>query len=159
MMKVLLLISRAIDALNERIGRVADLARARDGAGERSQRAGALRSSTCSSNAWLEMQWYLFAAVFLLCAGYTLLHNEHIRIDVVCVAALAPHPDLDRHLRHALLPAADGVVIMWLSWPIFVDAWVEQRDVQQRRRPDPLAGAAAGSGRLLAAQRCRACPS
>lgn len=36
-----------------------------------------------SSNAWLELQWYLFAAVFLLCAGYTLLHNEHIRIDVV----------------------------------------------------------------------------
>src|SRR5574338_451270 len=36
-----------------------------------------------ASNAWLELQWYLFAGVFLLCAGYTLLHNEHIRIDVV----------------------------------------------------------------------------
>src|ERR1051326_3409782 len=36
-----------------------------------------------ASNAWLELQWYLFAVVFLLCSGYTLLHNEHIRIDVV----------------------------------------------------------------------------
>ena len=36
-----------------------------------------------ASNAWLELQWYMFAAVFLLCAGYTLLHNEHVRIDVV----------------------------------------------------------------------------
>jgi TRAP-type mannitol/chloroaromatic compound transport system permease small subunit len=36
-----------------------------------------------SSNAFLEMQWYLFAASFLLAAGYTLLNNEHVRIDVV----------------------------------------------------------------------------
>jgi len=36
-----------------------------------------------SSNAWLELQWYLFAAVFMLAAGYTLLRNEHIRIDIV----------------------------------------------------------------------------
>ena len=35
-----------------------------------------------SSNAWLELQWYLFSAVFLLCAGYTHLRNEHIRIDI-----------------------------------------------------------------------------
>ncbi len=36
-----------------------------------------------SSNAWLELQWYLFAAVFLLCASYTHLRNEHIRIDIL----------------------------------------------------------------------------
>lgn len=36
-----------------------------------------------SSNAYLEVQWYLFAATFLLAAGYTLLHGEHVRIDVV----------------------------------------------------------------------------
>ena len=33
------------------------------------------------SNAFLEIQWYLFSAVFLLAAGYTLLRNEHVRID------------------------------------------------------------------------------
>lgn len=36
-----------------------------------------------SSNAFLEIQWYLFAAAFLLAAGYTLLNNEHVKIDVV----------------------------------------------------------------------------
>ena len=36
-----------------------------------------------SSNAYLEVQWYFFAAAFLLAAGYTLLHNEHVRIDVI----------------------------------------------------------------------------
>lgn len=36
-----------------------------------------------SSNAWLELQWYLFSAVFLLCASYTHLRNEHIRIDIL----------------------------------------------------------------------------
>src|SRR5512135_3301242 len=36
-----------------------------------------------SSNAWLELQWILFSAVFLLCAAWTLLDNEHIRIDIV----------------------------------------------------------------------------
>ena len=36
-----------------------------------------------SSNAYLEIQWYLFSAIFLLCAGYTLLNNEHVRIDII----------------------------------------------------------------------------
>ncbi|MEZ5840860.1 MAG: TRAP transporter small permease subunit [Hyphomicrobiales bacterium] len=36
-----------------------------------------------SSNAWLELQWYLFGAVFLLAAAYTLQRNEHIRIDII----------------------------------------------------------------------------
>ena len=76
-----------------------------------------------ASNAWLELQWYLFAAVFLLCSGYTLLHNEHIRIDVV-----SSH--LSRRtqvwidvfgLVFFLLPMS--LFIMWLSWPIFMNAW------------------------------------
>jgi TRAP-type mannitol/chloroaromatic compound transport system permease small subunit len=36
-----------------------------------------------SSNAYLEIQWYLFSAIFLLCAGYTLMKNEHVRIDII----------------------------------------------------------------------------
>lgn len=41
------------------------------------------KAFSMSSNAYLEVQWYLFAAAFLLAAGYTLLHNEHVKIDVV----------------------------------------------------------------------------
>jgi TRAP-type mannitol/chloroaromatic compound transport system permease small subunit len=79
-----------------------------------------------SSNAWLEAQWYLFAAVFLFCAPYTLLKNEHIRIDVV-------NGHLPRLLQiwidilggvFFLLPMA--VLIMILAWPMFLDSFMIQ---------------------------------
>ncbi|HEU5282436.1 MAG TPA: TRAP transporter small permease subunit [Burkholderiales bacterium] len=122
-MNILLSVSRAIDALNERIGRVIlwlVLAMVLVSSGNAVSRY----LLNLSSNAWLELQWYLFAAVFLLCAGYALLHNEHIRIDVV-----SSH--LSRRTQmwidvfgtiFFLFPVAG--TIMWLSWPIFVNAWV-----------------------------------
>jgi TRAP-type mannitol/chloroaromatic compound transport system permease small subunit len=77
-----------------------------------------------SSNAFLELQWYLFAMVFLLCAGYTLLHNEHIRIDVVSSRFSArTRAKIDIFgTVFFLLPVT--FYITWLSWPIFVNAWV-----------------------------------
>lgn len=122
-MTLLLTISRAIDALNERIGRAVTwlvLAMALVSAVNASIRY----LFNESSNAWLELQWYLFAAVFLLCAGYTLLHNEHIRIDVVS-SRLSPRTRIWIDVFGTvvfLLPVA--VFILWLSWPIFVNAWV-----------------------------------
>src|SRR5882672_8147978 len=81
-MKPLLALSRAIDAVNERIGHLVYwlvlIMVLVSTANAMSRYA-----LSIASNAWLELQWYLFAAVFLLCSGYTLLHNEHIRIDVV----------------------------------------------------------------------------
>jgi TRAP-type mannitol/chloroaromatic compound transport system permease small subunit len=121
--KFLLSVSRLIDALNERIGQIlkwAILAAVLVSAGNAIIRY----TLNNSSNAWLEIQWYLFAAVFLLCSGYTLLHNEHIRIDVVSGS-------LSRRAQvwidvfgiiFFLLPMTG--FIMWLSWPIFVNAWV-----------------------------------
>jgi TRAP-type mannitol/chloroaromatic compound transport system permease small subunit len=73
-----------------------------------------------SSNAWLEIQWYLFSAVFLLGAGYTLRHNEHIRIDVV-TGRFGPRGQAWIDVAGGLLfllPMA--CIITWLSWPIFV---------------------------------------
>ncbi|MBI3505520.1 MAG: TRAP transporter small permease subunit [Proteobacteria bacterium] len=80
-MSGLLQLSRAIDWVNTQIGRLLYwliLAAVLVSSINASIRYGFHRSS----NAWLELQWYLFAAVYLLCAGYTHLHNEHIRIDV-----------------------------------------------------------------------------
>lgn len=77
-----------------------------------------------SSNAWLEIQWYLFSAVFLLSAGYTLLRNEHIRIDVISSRFGKRGQawiDIIGGLFF-LLPMAS--IILWLSWPIFVDSFV-----------------------------------
>jgi len=76
-----------------------------------------------SSNAWLELQWYLFAAVFLLCSGYTLRHNEHIRIDVIA-GNLSHRAQMWIDIFGTLfflLPMA--AFITWLSWPIFMNAW------------------------------------
>ncbi|OIQ73258.1 tripartite ATP-independent periplasmic transporters, DctQ component [mine drainage metagenome] len=81
-MNALLALSRGIDWLNERVGRFAlwlILASAIISA----LNAVVRKVFDYSSNAFLEIQWYLFAAVFLLAAGYTFLHNEHVRIDVL----------------------------------------------------------------------------
>jgi TRAP-type mannitol/chloroaromatic compound transport system permease small subunit len=78
----LLQLSRAIDRLNEWVGRWVSwlvLAAVLISAGNAVVR----KAFNSSSNALLEIQWYLFAAVFLLAAGYTLLRQEHVRIDVV----------------------------------------------------------------------------
>ena len=78
----LLALSRLIDALNEFIGKwvgwlilAAILVSAVN--------AVIRKTFNMSSNAWLELQWYLFGAAFLLAAAYTLKQNEHIRIDIV----------------------------------------------------------------------------
>lgn len=122
-MKALLALSRAIDALNERVGRLIYwliLAMVLISAANAISRY----ALNMASNAWLELQWYLFAAVFLLAAGYTLLHNEHIRIDVVSGM-------FSRRTRlwidvfgslFFLLPMS--LYLMWSSWPPFMNAWM-----------------------------------
>jgi TRAP-type mannitol/chloroaromatic compound transport system permease small subunit len=76
-----------------------------------------------SSNAWLELQWWLFAAVFLLAAPWTLALNEHIRIDIV-------NERMPRWIRNAieivghvffLLPMA--ALVAYTSWDFFVSSW------------------------------------
>ena len=89
-MEALLRVSALIDALNERIGRVVSwliLVAVLVSAGNAIVR----KAFDISSNAWLELQWYLFGAVFLLCAAYTLLRER-------------AHPH--RHRRTAACPSA-----------------------------------------------------
>jgi len=81
-MKSLLRMAHGIDALNELVGRWVYwlvLIVVLESAGNAIVR----KLFNSSSNALLEMQWYLFSAVFLLCAGWTLLRNEHVRIDII----------------------------------------------------------------------------
>jgi len=81
-LSALLSISRWIDRLSEFIGRwVAWLVLA--AALVSALNASVRKIFNTSSNAFLEIQWYLFAAVFLLAAGYTLMRQEHVKIDVV----------------------------------------------------------------------------
>lgn len=122
-MNALLALARFIDALNKRIGRavtwlilLAVLVSAIN--------ATVRKLFHVSSNAWLELQWYLFGAVFLLAAGYTLLRNEHVRVDVLATRFSR---------RTQLWIEIFGVVfflfpmsflIMWLGWPFFMDSFV-----------------------------------
>lgn len=81
-MSSLLSLSRLIDKFNELVGRWVAwlvLAAVLISAGNAIVR----KVFSNSSNAFLEVQWYLFAAVFMLAAGYTLMRQEHVRIDVV----------------------------------------------------------------------------
>ena len=122
MMKLLLGLSRAIDELNERVGRLVYwlvLVMVLVSAANATSRY----ALSIASNAWLELQWYLFSAVFLLCAGYTLRHNEHIRIDVVASRfSRRTQIWIDVFgLIFFLLPIS--VYMMWSSWPIFMNAW------------------------------------
>jgi TRAP-type mannitol/chloroaromatic compound transport system permease small subunit len=116
-LNLLLRLSRAIDALNERVGHLVYwliLAAVIISAGNAVVRY----AFDMSSNAWLELQWYLFSAVFLLAAGYTLLHNEHVRIDVI-YGHLPPKARATIDLLGGiffLLPMA--IIIMVLSWPM-----------------------------------------
>lgn len=121
-MQGLLAFSRVIDALNERVGQAAKwlvLICVLVSSGNAMFRY----VFNNSSNSWLELQWYLFGGVFLFCAGYALLHNEHIRIDVVAsrwTARTRAKIDIFGTLFF-LLPLA--YLLITLSWPVFMNAW------------------------------------
>ena len=120
-MKSLLALSRAIDALNERVGRLVlwlVLATTLVSAAN----AGMRYTFGMASNAWLELQWYLFAAIFLLAAGYTLKHNGHVRIDIL-YGRLSERGRAWIDLLGTLvflLPLS--LLLVWFSWPGFAAA-------------------------------------
>lgn len=76
-----------------------------------------------SANAWLELQWTLFSAVFLLGAAYTLSANEHVRMDILYNRAsprLRAVIDLVGGLLF-LLPFTG--VVLYYAWPFFLESW------------------------------------
>ncbi|HWC45734.1 MAG TPA: TRAP transporter small permease subunit [Casimicrobiaceae bacterium] len=120
-MNALLALSRAIDAVTERIGRIVYwlvLVVVLISAANATVR----KAFDYSSNAYLEVQWYLFSVIFLFGAGYTLLRNEHVRIDII-QGRLSPRAQnwIDVFgIVFFLMPMS--LIIMWLSWPLFIDS-------------------------------------
>jgi TRAP-type mannitol/chloroaromatic compound transport system permease small subunit len=117
-MRTLLRLGQAIDDLNERIGKAMSwliLAAVLVS----SVNAAIRFAFNKSSNAWLELQWYLFGAVVLLGAAYTLRNNEHIRIDIIS-SRLSPSArnwiDIFGHLFF-LAPLC--IVMIWFGVPFF----------------------------------------
>jgi TRAP-type mannitol/chloroaromatic compound transport system permease small subunit len=124
-MKALLRIAHIIDALNERIGRAVSwliLLTVLISAGNAIMR----KAFDLSSNAFLEIQWYLFAAVFMLAAGYTLKRNEHVRIDVISGRfSKRVHAWIDI-IGSVLFLLPLAVIILYFSWPFFINSFTSQ---------------------------------
>ena len=121
-MHALLRLAFAIDRMNERIGKsVAWL-----GLGAVvvcTGNAVARYALNIGSNAWLELQWYFNAAVFLLIAAYALKRNEHVRIDVIN-GRLSPRVQAWIDIAGGLFMLLPTVVIIgWYSWPSLVNSW------------------------------------
>ncbi len=121
-MQALLKLSRAIDWLNGIVGRwVIWLILASTVIS--GVNASVRKAFNTSSNAYLEVQWYLFAAAFLLAAGYTLLNGEHVKIDVF-------YSRFSRKTQNwidifgftcFLLPVA--LAVLWYGIPFFLQGW------------------------------------
>jgi TRAP-type mannitol/chloroaromatic compound transport system permease small subunit len=121
-LRFLLAFSRRIDWLNERVGQTVYwmvLAAVLVSSGNAVVRY----LFDYSSNAWLELQWYLYTSFFLLGAGYTLLRNEHVRIDIIN-SRLSPRARAWIDLLGGLfflLPIA--LLVMTLAWPVFTESY------------------------------------
>ena len=123
-MKPLLAISRWIDVVNKQLSYVADalvLASCLISAGNAFSRY----AFSISSNAWLEIQWYMLAGMVMLGTSFTLKKNEHVRVDIV-FSNINTRKQIGVDIFGGiffLLPAT--LIMAYLSWPIFHNSWVE----------------------------------
>lgn len=121
-MGVLLKFSSLIDWTNEKLGRLANICVLL------SCLVSAINAMIryaydMSSNAWLELQWYMFAVVVMLGASYTLQRNEHVRVDVIYMG-LSDRKKIWVDVIGGflfLLPAC--ILLGWLAWPFFMQSW------------------------------------
>ncbi|ETX12818.1 hypothetical protein OCH239_16940 [Roseivivax halodurans JCM 10272] len=122
-MTALLRVSRGIDWVNGWIGRTFAwlvLAAVLVSAGNAVIR----KSFNISSNSWLELQWYLFGAVFLLCAAWTLERDEHVRVDVLSSRLSARGRAMIDLVCHLVFLMPFVILMVWLSWPFFISSYV-----------------------------------
>jgi TRAP-type mannitol/chloroaromatic compound transport system permease small subunit len=122
-MGALLKLSAVIDAINEGIGKFIMwliLAAVLISAGNAIMR----KAFDISSNAYLEIQWYLFAGVFMLGAGYVWLRNAHVRIDFISSRLSKRTNTIIDILGIVIFTIPLSLILIKLSWPVFDRAWV-----------------------------------
>lgn len=124
MTRVLLALSRLIDAVTAFIGRQVRwliLATVLISAANAVMR----KAFDISSNGWLELQWLLFGAVFMLAAAYTLQKNAHVRIDVISNRLSKRTRDVIDLLGHLFILLPFALVATWLAAPFFLESFRE----------------------------------
>ncbi|CAN7457316.1 TRAP transporter small permease subunit [Neorhizobium sp. LjRoot104] len=117
-MGALLTLSRLVDAVTTVIGKSVSwllLAAVLISAGNAVSR----KAFDISSNAWLEVQWYLFGTVFMLAAAYALLQNEHVRIDILSSTWTKKTRDIIDLVLHVIFLLPFASLMAWLAWPWF----------------------------------------
>ncbi|HEU5096129.1 MAG TPA: TRAP transporter small permease subunit [Reyranella sp.] len=121
-MRLLLKFSAVVDIVNEKIGVVCNwlvlLACLVSGGNAMVRYA-----YDSSSNAWLEVQWYMFAVIVMFGAAYTLKRNEHVRVDLLYMM-LSRRGQLWIDILGTLiflLPTC--LILAWLSWPFFMQSF------------------------------------
>lgn len=121
-MGALLKLSRLIDTVNEWIGKLTMwlvLAAVLISAGNASLR----KAFNIGSNAWLEIQWYLFAAVFMLGVGYVMLKNAHVRIDFISSKLSRRTNAIIDAIGIVVFTIPLSIIMINLGWPVFVRAF------------------------------------
>ncbi len=123
-MKGLLALSSAIDFVNEKLSWIADwlvFLSCLISAGNAFSRY----AFSLSSNAWLEIQWYMFGALVMLGTSYTLKKNEHVRVDIV-YSNISTRKQIGVDIFGTILFLLPATLIMaYLSWPVFYNSWSE----------------------------------
>jgi TRAP-type mannitol/chloroaromatic compound transport system permease small subunit len=122
-LNLLLRLSRGIDFLSEWIGRSIMwlvLAAVLISAANAVMR----KAFSIGSNAYLEIQWYLFAALFMLGAGFVLLRNGHVRIDFISARLSKRTTTIIDIVGILIILIPFCVMMIDLSWPLFHRAWV-----------------------------------
>lgn len=79
-----------------------------------------------SSNAWLEIQWYLYGTVFMLAAAYALLQNEHVRIDIVSSNLSKKTRDIIEFTLHIIFLVPFAALMTYLAWPWFWTSFISK---------------------------------
>jgi TRAP-type mannitol/chloroaromatic compound transport system permease small subunit len=121
-MNAMLKVSHLIDGLNDRLGRGLMwliLAAVLISAGNAIVR----KAFDMSSNALLEIQWYLFASVFMLGSGFAFLKNAHVRIDFISNHLSAKTRNLIDMVGIVVFLFPLCYMLIVISWPLFVNAW------------------------------------
>ena len=121
-MNALLKLSALIDRINEAVGKVVMwlvLAAVLISAGNAIMR----KAFSIGSNAYLEIQWYLFAAVFMLGVGYVMLKNAHVRIDFVSARLSKRTNALVDAIGIVVFTIPLSIIMVDLGWPLFARAW------------------------------------
>ena len=121
-MQALLAVSRVIDAINSRLGKwvswlvvIVVLISATN--------ATVRKLFDTSSNAWLELQWIIFSIIFLVCSPWTLMSNEHIRIDIVNGMFSKKTRNIIDVVGHVVFLLPLTILMIVTSWPFFMTSF------------------------------------